>query len=238
MKKRYPATAIICILLLCTLFLTGCFGAEVIKEVEDIDKSTRIIKHVEVGSESNYTEYRLQYIKDEQMFDVWWSPRLRPALDFLKQNSKPSDMVLTWWDNGHLIRGYTRRDPIVWTPHYDLLETVAGGKWDESELGEFATKDDLTNVAYALLADSPSITQGIMKRYGARWVFVARIDQQKIAGMVQLMDEDIKNYLDDLNEPKASIRHKVLFKMADGWNVDGFHLRYEDDYAYVYERVG
>ncbi len=217
------------------LFLTGCLGGgETAKEVEEIDKSTRIVKYTTPSNEINYTEYELQYIKDDKLYKTWWSPRLRPALDYLKENSNPNDIVLTWWDNGHLIRGYARREPIVWTPHYDLLETVAGGEWDEEKMGKFSDKDDLTNVAYAFLADSPTITQGIMRRYGAEWAFVARIDQQKIAGMVQLMDEDIGNYLDDLNEPKASIRHKVLFKMADGWNVKGYNLEYEDEYAYVY----
>ncbi|MBW2972325.1 hypothetical protein KY359_04785 [Candidatus Woesearchaeota archaeon] len=231
MKKRL--IVLICVF---TLFLAGCMGGgETYKSVEQVDQSTRIITYTETVEEQNYSAQEMEYIKDDQKYTVWFSANLRPALDYLKTHSKPSDKVLTWWDNGHLIRGYVRREPIVYTPSYDLLETVAGGKWDEDKLGPFSSKEDLTNVAYALLADSPTITQGIMKRYGARWVFVARIDQQKIAGMVQLLDEDLNNYLDDLNEPKQTVLHKVIFKMADGWQIKGFNMAYEDDYAYVYE---
>ncbi|MBU2560941.1 MAG: hypothetical protein KKD17_01495 [Nanoarchaeota archaeon] len=231
MKKRS-----IFLLLAVMLLLTGCFAeSNIVKSVEDIDQSTRIITYTETREEVNYSASELEYIKDGQKYTVWFSQNLRPSLDWLRTHSKPSDKVLTWWDNGHLMRGYVRREPIVYTPSYDLLETVAGGKWDEDELGPFSSKEDLTNVAYALLADSPTITQGKMKRYGARWVYVLKMDQQKIAGMTMLLGEDISNYLDDLNEPKATVRQKVLFKMADGWPVKGFAMRYEDDYAYVYE---
>jgi hypothetical protein len=52
--------------------------------------------------------------------------------------------------------------------------------------------------------------------------------------MVTLMGEDINNYLDDLNEPKETVKQKVLFKMADGGAVKGFQMVYEDDYAHIY----
>jgi hypothetical protein len=50
-----------------------------------------------------------------------------------------------------------------------------------------------------------------------------------------LLGENLGDYLDDLGEPKSGVMHKVLFKMADGWPVKGFELKYEDDHAYVYE---
>jgi hypothetical protein len=56
--------------------------------------------------------------------------------------------------------------------------------------------------------------------------------------MVQLLGETSESYLDDLGEPKMGIRHKVLFKMADGWPVKGFDKVYEDDYAFVYKVQG
>lgn len=233
MKKRY-------LLLSCLVmvFVIGCASGNFYKEYETIDKSTRIVKYTETREEVNYSSYELEYIKDNKLYTVWFSQNLRPALDYLKKNSKPSDKVLTWWDNGHLIRGYAKREPIVYTPHYDLLETVAGGEWDEEKYGKFSNKDDLTNVAYALLADSPKIAQGIMKRYDAEWVFVARIDQKKIPGMVILMDETLDNYLDDLGDPKQGVMHKLIFQMAEGFHVKGFKQEYEDEYATVYRLTG
>lgn len=237
MKKRSIGLILLAVAF---IFLTGCLSSssEIVTTVEDVDPSTRIITVTEVyadEAEANFSVYELQYIKDERMFKVNFNPYMRPALDYLHENSKPSDKVLTWWDNGHIVRGYARREPLIYTPCKDILDTVVKGKWDEAALGEFSSKDDVTNVAYALLADSPTIMQGIMKRYGARWVFVARIDQKKIIGMTKLLGEDISNYLDELDEPKATVQHKMLFKMSDGWQVKGFKLAYEDDYAFVYE---
>ena len=232
MKKRL----MIAITIVVMLILTGCFGApEVITDIEEIDQSTRIVRVTEVGAEQNYTTTELHYIKDGKLYKVWFDENLRPALDWLHANSRPSDKVLTWWDNGHIVRGYARREPLMYAPSRSILSTVAKGKWDQEKLGHFTDEDIATNVAYAFLADSPTITQGVMKRYGAKWIFAARVDQKKIAGMPILLDEDVKEYLDDLGDPKATVQHKVIFRVSEGWPVKGFNLKYEDDYAYVYE---
>ena len=168
------------------------------------------------------------------MFAVFFPYKYREALDWLKANSKPDDKILSWWDNGHFLRGYARRDSLVYTPSRSILETLPKGRWDEHELGMFSSEEDMTNIAYALLSDSPTIIKGIMNRYDAQWVFVARVDQKKIAGMAMLMDEDPESYLDDLGEPKSTVREKVLFKMGDGWTVKGFDHAYEDDYVNIY----
>ncbi|MFC1741948.1 hypothetical protein ACFL3V_05410 [Nanoarchaeota archaeon] len=232
MKKRLILS---CILVL-VLFLSGCVDSRITKNAETVDKSTQIITYTQPSEtgDVNYSTYEMEYIQDGKKYSTWWSPRLRPALDYLKKNAEQGDKVLTWWDNGHLIRGYTRLEPLVYTPSYELLDTVAGGEWDEETLGEFAETDLITNVAYALLSDSPKITMGVMRRYGANWAFAARIDEKKIAGMVKLMGEDMGSYLDDIGDIKATVRQKVIFKMADGWTIKGFEMRYEDDYATVY----
>ncbi|MBW2964448.1 hypothetical protein KY363_03225 [Candidatus Woesearchaeota archaeon] len=236
MKKRQMIFTVLALAAL-ALILTGCSTGTITKTVEQVDKSTRIITYTEPGDteDINYSTYELEYIKDDNMYTVWFSENLRPSLNYLRAHTKPSDVILTWWDNGHLIRGYAKRETIIYAPNREILETVSGGKWDQNKLGEYASKDDLTNVAYALLADSPKITAGIMRRYKSNYVYVTKIDQKKIAGMVQLMGEDINNYQDELGDPKPSILHKTLFKMADGWTVDGFTKLYEDDYAFIYK---
>ncbi|MBW2996965.1 hypothetical protein KY349_01340 [Candidatus Woesearchaeota archaeon] len=232
MKKRL----IIGVLFVVMLVLTGCFGSPgVDTRIEEIDVSTRIVRTTEVRGEQNITFSELHYIKDDKLYKVWFSEELRPALDWLHANSRPDDRVLTWWDNGHMIRGYARREPLMYSPSRSILSTVAKGKWDQEKLGPFADETLATNVAYAFLADSPTITQGVMKRNGARWIFAARADQKKIAGMTILLEEDMKEYIDDLGDPKATVRHKVIFRVSEGWPLKGLNLRYEDDYAYVYE---
>ena len=239
MKKRNIILA--AVLIISMFSVTGCIGKLGQKApapiYDNIDKSTRIVSTIVEGQEGNYSMSQLEYIKDNKRYSVFFNNNTRFALDFLKANTNPGDKIMSWWDNGHVIRGYAKRDPIIYSPCREILQTVAGGKWDETKLGPFSTKDDATNIAYALLADSPTITKGIMKRYNTTWMYVARIDMQKIGGMVILLGEDLKNFYDDSGDIKDSARGKVLFKMADGMALKGFEKEYEDEYATVYRLV-
>jgi asparagine N-glycosylation enzyme membrane subunit Stt3 len=236
MKKRLLILSSLVVLLVLSFALSGCMQPkEVGIQTEVIDKSTRLNTQTFAGEDGNYTVGQLEYVKDGKMYPVYFDVNMRKALDWLHANSKPGEKIFSWWDNGHMIRGYAKREPIIYTPCYEIISTVSKGRWDANKLGPLSSKEDVTNIAYGLLADSPTITKGIMKRYGARYAFVARTDMNKIGGMVTLMGEDMKNYLDELNEPKEGVRQKVLFKMGDGWPVKGFNKVYEDGYAYIYE---
>ncbi|MFH1064404.1 MAG: hypothetical protein V1729_04955 [Candidatus Woesearchaeota archaeon] len=240
MEKRLNFLVVsILVSIVAALFLTstGCMGGiEVDKTIEDVDPSTRIVTTLIIEDiENNYTQAELQYIMDEKLYKIEFPTKLRPALDYLRANAKPSDKVLSWWDNGHILRGYARREPIVYTPTYSLLSTVRGNEWDEAALGQFASEEDMTNVAYALLADSPAIAISIMKRYNAKWTFVSKIDRKKIFGMATILGENLENYIDELGDPKPSVMNKMIFLMSDGWSIKGFDLVYEDDYAFIYK---
>jgi hypothetical protein len=229
MKKRMMILPVLAL-----LFLAGCFGSSITKTVYQLDASTRIINYTEQLEEGNYTTQEFEYLKDDTLYHSWFIDAMRPSLDWLRANSKPSDKVLSWWDNGHLIRGYAKREPIVYAPCPEIKDTLAA-KWNVATMGPYSSKEDLTNVAYALLADSPVVARSIAARYGAKWIYVPRMDQKKIEGMTILLGEDMKNYLDDVGDPKEGVKTKVLFKMADGWPVKGFNKRYEDDFATIYE---
>ncbi len=235
MKKR--SVILIASILLLTIVLSGCFGGGN-KQIDEIDKSTRLVTYTETLKGKNYTNAELEYIKDSVLYKVNFDVNMKKGLIWLKANSKPSDKVLTWWDNGHMVRGFARREPIMYTPSYELLKTTRTGKWDEAKLGAFANNDDAVNVAYALLADSPAVAQGIMKRYGAKWLLVTKADTQKIEGMAVLIGDDYTTYLDDLGQPKDAVIQKVVFKAADNWPLKGFENPYHDDYINIYKLVG
>jgi asparagine N-glycosylation enzyme membrane subunit Stt3 len=232
MKKRMTIALVFAL-----IFLTGCFGGGFHKTVEQVDPSMRIINYTQEIEEGNYTTQELYYIKDSQMYQTWFIEVMRPSLDWLRANTKPSDKIFTWWDNGHIIRGYAHREPVAYAPCKEIEQTLAD-KWNVETMGPYSNKEDLTNVAYALLADSPIVAQGIMRRYSTKYAYVPRMDQKKIEGMTILLGEDIKNYVDDVGDPKEGVKTKVLFRMADGWPVKGFNKVYEDDYVNIYELTG
>lgn len=230
MKKRAAIFSTL-VLLLVFLSLAGCIsGGD--KNEEYLDDSTRIV----TWGEGDNTEVKLEYIKDTNMYSLPFDPNYRPALDWLRANSDYSEKVMSWWDNGHMIQGYAKRQPLVFTPCREILNTV-GGAWDANKLGELSDCNTLTNVAYSLLADSVTITQGIMKSQGAKWVFVTKLDPLKTGGMAQLLGDDVSKYLTEDGEVNGNVMHKTLYQMSAGANVVGFKLQYADDYASIYEYI-
>jgi hypothetical protein len=60
--------------------------------------------------------------------------------------------------------------------------------------GSLSDSKDLTNVAYALLSDSPVIIKSISNKYSAKWVFVARNDARGVDGMAILLGDTLSKY--------------------------------------------
>jgi asparagine N-glycosylation enzyme membrane subunit Stt3 len=222
MKKRL--TILISVLTILSLFLSGCAlkGAE--RNEEYLDQSTRIVT---LGTGDAMT-VKLEYVKGDNMYSLPFGTAYRPALDWLKTNSYYEEKVMTWWENGHMIQGYARRQPVAFTPCSEITDLLSSA-WNEDQLGELSDCTILTNIAYAFLADTPTVTTGIMKRLGAKWVFVTK------NGMIKLLGDNRGDYIDDAGDIKGNVLHKTLFQMTSGTEVKGFRLAYADEFAAVYE---
>jgi len=61
-------------------------------------------------------ENRLQYEKEGRTYSSSLITELEPAMRWVK-NTLPKDAVITaWWDYGHMIRGYTGNQVIIFSP--------------------------------------------------------------------------------------------------------------------------
>lgn len=228
MKKRL--TILISVLTILSLFLSGCAFGGAERNEEYLDDSTRLVTLGE-GETASVT---LEYVKGENMYSLPFGDAYRPSLDWLKSNTYYEEKVLTWWENGHMIQGYAKRQPIAFTPCPEIVDLLPRG-WDTQKLGELSDCTTLTNVAYAFLSDSTTVTKGIMKKLGAKWVYVSKFDKNRIEGMIKLLGDSRSEYIDDAGDLSGNVLHKTLFRMTSATEIAGFKLHYADEYAAIYE---
>jgi len=115
---------------------------QTIKEEQISDNSKLIIKEGTYKGKG-FQRTDIKYEKDNKEFQNYFDPALKDSLDWIKENTDDNVIFLSWWDYGHMIRGYTERDVIIYSPSKDILWSLASGKWNEEESGEFSSKERL-----------------------------------------------------------------------------------------------
>ncbi|MFH1589737.1 MAG: hypothetical protein ABIB43_04185, partial [archaeon] len=142
-------------------------------------------------------------------------------------------IFLSWWDYGHMIRGYTGREAIVYSPSEDLLWTLASGTWDEESSGEFAAFDDMQDVSFALFGDNIDQTRVLMFKHDAHYVFVSSIDEDifKYTLFYKLYPEN--EFTEE--EKLEKINDTVIKRFLNEEDFEFFRLVYSDEIVKIYE---
>lgn len=172
------------------------------------------------------------YERDGKEFQSYFDPQLRDSLDWVKENVKDS-VFLSWWDYGHMIRGYTGNDAVIYSPSEDILWSLSSGKWDENASGKFSSGEVVEDVAFALTSIGLNKTRGIMQEYGADYVFVTTRDIDssfvlfRIAGLMDFLDGEY-----GVNDKADGT---MLFRMIDKDEIEGFRLVYSDDVVRIFK---
>ena len=69
-----------------------------------------------------YERYEIKYTVDGEEYKGWFDYLHRNTLDWIKNNTEDDAVILSWWDYGHSIRGYTGREVVLDSPS-KILET-------------------------------------------------------------------------------------------------------------------
>ncbi|MFW3145656.1 MAG: hypothetical protein ACMUIE_02455 [Thermoplasmatota archaeon] len=193
------------------------------------------------GKDVWYDYYRIKYDANGKEYDEWFGVEYRQALDWLRENGEEGDAVLSWWDYGHPIRGYTGLEPMIDSPHISMKHTLA----DPSKVSEWAeSMEDIENVARALVTLDANDTVDIMEIYGARYVFTTQSDGSGILyALLQSAGLDTGDYIryDPSGFYKGQTelgKRTVVNRMWRGEEIDGLNLVYSDLDARIYERIG
>ena len=169
--------------------------------------------------------------------------RLLPAMNWIKENTPEKAVFLTWWDNGHMIRGIGERDSIVFAPSREILFTVSKyvGMSEEErakiECPDCNPHDKIMDVVNALLGDEPSEIRNIMDKYNSDYVLVAERDESASYALFLITGVDPFNYLNEDYSLKESAQDIILFRMINNEDIEGFEKAYSDGAVRIYKKI-
>lgn len=233
MRKIIPIAVILILILAVGYFYLSQRPREELIGSEAIGENAQILTLKAEVKGVEYTRHDIEYTREGRTFRHYFDPKLRPALDWIKENTPEDAVFLCWWDYGHMIRGYTERDAVIYAPSKGIMETVSSGRWDTSASGDFSTEQRIREVALALTTRDPKETLDIMKKYGAGYVFITAEDSAKSFAILSILGYDPSEYLVDW-KPTEKAMETMLFKMLGHERVEGLNLLYSDEFVKIY----
>lgn len=126
------------------------------------------------GTTANVT--RIRYTHDGTAYEATFVPRLRPALDWLRNNTAPDARVAAWWDYGHAIQGYTGREVVAATPSEWVWEHTTvrgsdGAAFDTGKEGALASQETMQDLA-TMVTGNLSMARQAMNAAGAEYLLL------------------------------------------------------------------
>ncbi|MCL4435161.1 MAG: hypothetical protein M1503_07800 [Thaumarchaeota archaeon] len=184
----------------------------------------------------DYSSGDIEYTRNNVTVRGYYFSAFEPALRYFKNNTPENSTVLSWWDYGNMIIGYSERDAIATSPSPALLPSVT----NKSANIKTDSETKLQDIAKALAATNPQETLSIMKKYNARYIYVA-------SG--QLGDEGKANWIltesgipaDKLSDYWSNGKFvnkgtdTVIYKMLNEQNIPGLEKVFSDANNKVYQ---
>lgn len=154
---------------------------------------------------------------------------MRPALDWIKSNTSSNATVVSWWDYGHAIRGYTGRDSAIYMASKNLLDTMA----DRNKEGRpWEPEEKVRAVCDILLAENETRLRSEMEAFGARYILTTQRDASSIAyAILRGAGKNPDDYLrtsEGIYLPKDNAQDMLLFKLWSAGAFNGTKVVYKD----------
>ena len=234
LSKREVFMKRIILFLFLVIFIIGCAEeVHIEKEVfsEKISDDAELITTEGTYQGKDFEKSDIKYKKDGEEFQNYFDPQFRDSLDWIKENVKEG-VFLSWWDYGHMIRGYAGRDVVIFSPSEAILWSLASGKWDEEGSGRFSTKEQINDVTLALTTIDAGKTKEVMEKYNAEYVFVTERDIASSYVLFEIagLDDYYEGY-----KPKEKAMSTILFRMVNKETIEGFSLVYSDNIVRIYK---
>lgn len=180
--------------------------------------------------------YEIHYSIGKKDYYGVFFPEMRPALDWIKENSGENETIMCWWDYGHAIRGYTGRNVVIYAPSKSLENTIV----DSSSITEWEDEEKVRRVAQALVATDTTETVSIMKEYNASYLVTAYRDSAGIGtAFFRAANLEPSDYVRPTNgvprlEPTEAGRRTLIYRIWRGEDIPGLELTYSDIHTRVY----
>ncbi|MFC1800551.1 hypothetical protein ACFLYT_00675 [Nanoarchaeota archaeon] len=230
-------------LMILVLVLAGCGSSSVqtpvgpptntVIDTEKISDSVEVLTvESELGDET-WESQTIKYEKDGKVLENYFNPWLRPSFDWISENVGEDSVILSWWDYGHMIKGYTNRDVVLYSPSEDILWTVASGEWDVEGSGPLSSHEKILDVVSVLTTEEPAKVIEIMDQYDADYLFLTAKDSVFSAVLFYLGGLNTEEY-QTKDGPKEKALATMLYRMIGKEEIDGLELVYFDDLVRIY----
>lgn len=155
---------------------------------------------------------------------------LKRPLDWIKENISEEERIISWWYYGNKINGYTQRDVCITSPS-ENIENIVKMKWVQDQT-ELAPNRDARDVAQALLAVDIQETAQLIRSLDAEYIFIHKDDVSSLEELFIAARKPFDN-TQGIDQIKGSFIDKALNKES----LNGFELKYHDEYAVIYRVV-
>jgi len=216
-------------------------------KVYTIIKSYEINKEVPdsffiLPSEPEIIGNEIQYVKEGKTYRGTYFREHEDALEWIKANTPETAKFFGWWDYGHEIMGYAKRDVFVFSPSKEILWSVVGG-WDENINGAFSPHEKIISVTHAFLTESFGELREEVEKCNAQYVFITSNYLGELKVMLKIgqqlgginPDEYIIN--GNLTQKAKRTTLYTLWNKPPGYEevITPFTLVYEDNYVKIYK---
>ncbi len=174
------------------------------------------------------------YTPDGKRYSGYITERALPALKWIKENTDNSSVFLSWWDYGHMIRGYGERNAVLFDLSQELLPTVA-----DPNITSFDNSSKTVNVARVFVSNDTGLIVQTMKKYNATHIFIAREDVKKARAFFYILNrtQEYSDFFNVAYNVMFTEKGKTLnlYKLLENKKVpDELVLVYSDDFAVIY----
>jgi|GEM_PF-6812789 len=188
------------------------------------------------GGEDVYKGYQIEYTKDGTTLidDMPFFEKIRPALEWIRSDTPEDATILSWWDYGNSINGFTGRDVVVNYATIEELETMDYYNYQEpqkkAEMKARAnSQEKMRDVSRVLTTPDQQEAIEIMEKYGATHLLILH---SRDIWMSHVFFENLGET--PLDPESEEMRATVLGKATQGIEIEGFDLVYSDDNVNVY----
>ncbi len=111
----------------------------------------------------------IEYTRNNVTIRGYFFSAFEPALHYFRSSTPENSTILSWWDYGNMIVGYSERNVIATNPSPNLLKSIT----NTSARVNTDSEEKLQDIAKALATTNPQETVSIMKKYNAKYIYVA-----------------------------------------------------------------
>jgi len=122
-------------------------------------------------SEPKISGNEIEYVKEGNTYKGTYFPEHENSLKWIKANTPETAKFFNWWDYGHEIIGYAKRDVVVFSPSKEILWSVAGG-WDENINGPLSPNEKIISIVHGFLTESVGELKDEVEKYNAQYIFI------------------------------------------------------------------